>query len=341
MAVDAASLVRAVPALFGGLFLGVALVAAGAGRRNPSHVLRLGGTAQAAGLVLVAVSWSPTVVVGAAGVAGLGFGIAEASGAALARDVGGNGVGHALLGLTAATAATAALTPLAVVFGGTTFVREVLAAAAVPHLLAALALPWRKVPRDASRSPEQAVKGSRRVWWIAVALFCYVGSETIVSGWSAVLPRELLALTPAHAAAGTSLFWLLLMVGRIASSLAISRGADALTVLTACQIGAGVALAGSAATAHTDAAVSVALYAASAAFLGPCYALLLGQALQGVTADYAGRLSACLIAAGALGGTAWSAGAGGATHHGQGVVATAACVAVVMSALAAQARRTT
>lgn len=336
---DTGVLARVVPALFVGLFLGVALSPRSARRHGPGPVAAAGSGVQALGLGLASLAGNATGVVLAALIAGVGFGVTESSGTALARvselSSPGRGTGRTLISLTAATAAAAATAPLLVLVGGTSVVRAVLAAAAVLHLLAAMALAREIRGRHHTSAPRGVRRQPLRVGRLGWAVFFYVGSETILAGWSAVLLRDALDVTPSIAAAGTSVFWVLLLLGRSAATPVISVGVPPRAVLTACQYGAGVALAGAAASAHGSPTVSVVLLAASATLMGPCYGFLLGEGLDAVPADRAAHLSAHLIALGALGGAVVS-GAVALLGDSLTWLALGACTAMLASAVARQ-----
>ncbi len=332
---DPASLARAVPALFTGLFLGVALAPTATRRAGPTRAAASGAGVQAVALGLASLAWSEVAVVLAAATAGVRFGLAESSGITLARLRGDStanaGTSRSLVALTAAAAAATA--PLLIEAGGTTAVRPVLAGTALLHLLAALVLATATTAPPQVPVPTRPAGHAPRKGWLAAAVFCYVGSETVIAGWSALLPQDVLALSPSTAATGTSAFWVLLLLGRLAGSTAITSGARPRTALAACQLGASVALAGGAATAPVSTGVSLVLLAVAIALMGPCYGLLLGTGLDAVPDDQAGHLSARLITLGALGGAVCS---GLVSLSGGGItwLAGSACIAMVASAAA-------
>jgi hypothetical protein len=336
MGTSSATLLPVVPALFVGLFAGVALTPAASSRLPLTAVVAAGAVTQAVALALLAAATTPTAAIVAAGTAGLGFGLVESCGAALARLRSTSHTGLTLTQLTAVTAAIATLTPLAVVAGGTTTARLVLIGAALPHLLAASALSANRwgPGNSTGATPPTAGRGSAR--WTAVSLFCYVGSETIVAGWSAVLPQVGLDLTAADAAVGTSLFWLLLTLGRLTGAAVLARGADPQTVLLTCQLSCVGLLISSTVTADRP-SVALTLLGAAVSVMGPCYALLLGIGLQTVDASGAARLSAVLVAVGALGGATWSAAA--ARGLDIRTIPAIACLAMALSAASAHRAR--
>lgn len=338
MAADPAELVRVVPALFLGVFLGVALSPVAARRPSLAVAVAGGAVAQAGALVLLASATTTPVATAAAAAAGVGFGLVESLGAALARLLAASHTRRTLTQLTALTAAVATVAPLTVVAAGADSARLVLAGAAVPHVLAAAALVGTgNGPAGAADATTSSAgrPASRR--WIAGAVFGYVGSETMVSGWSAVIPQRHLDLTATSAAVGTSAFWLLLTLGRLAGAAMLARRADPQAVLIACQVACVALLLASAAAAGMP-VLTLALLGAAVVLMGPCYALLLGVALQAVGPHDAPRTSAVLVAAGALGGTVWSAGATVRDLDSRWII-TAACVAMVLSAVCARRAR--
>lgn len=339
--VPTALLLPAVPTLFAGLFVGVAVSPAVAHRTGTRRTVAAGALLQALALWTLAAAGAvggAGVVIAAAGVAGIGFGTVEAGGTALTRVLRASTSGT-LTGLTAVTALTAAGTPLALVAAGPDGVGLVLGAVTVPHLLAAAALLRSSDAPPAPLVARSADGLTRTTRWTAIALFCYVGAETLLSGWSAALTQAALGLSAQTAAVGTSAFWILLATGRLLALAATRRGAEPRTVLAVCQIGSATSLAaGVATTAVLPGAVVVPaiLVGSSVALMGPCYALLLGRGVDAANERSASSTAAALVAAGALGGAVWAAAVAGTPAPLQLVtVALAACLAMTASRLAA------
>jgi len=245
-------LLRAVPVLFAGLFAGVVLAPLTIARLDGERAVAVGALLQAAALLAMASSARPAGFLAGAAATGVGFGLTEAAATSLTNRLRATS-SRALTGLTAVTAAAAALTPVAVVVAGEDLSRAVLALAAVPHLLAATVLGRDGAKRPRAVTARTGEARDARVGWLAAALFCYVGAETVVSGWSASLAQGLLDLSPATAALGTSAFWVLLMLGRLASSVALDRGLQPASLLLLCQLGAASCLAGAAFAVYTAA----------------------------------------------------------------------------------------
>ena len=307
----------AVPALFFGLLVGVLLNSALAGRVSTHALTAVGAAAQALGFGALALAPSADFFIGAAGVVGLGFGIVEAGGSVLARELAGEHTARLLSALTGTVAVAAAVVPLAI---GLTALgahpRAVYVAVAVLH--AALAVWWtldaarRREPRGGriSASAERPIAArllDRRTAValapIAVALLLYVGVETVYAGWSAAIPVQVLAVNAEQAAIGTAVFWALLATGRYFAAYVLGRGVSNRVYLMISATTAAAALAVSAATIATSPAVSIAALAVAVAALGPCYSLILGIGLARVPVAGARRATGVLVACGALGGS--------------------------------------
>ncbi len=292
------TVVAAAPILFAGLLVGVLSAPLLARALAMGSVLRVAALVQGVGVAVLALAASEGMVFLAAGLAGLGFGLAEASGTAVAREVAGDGVARLLTLLTATVAVVAALSPLLVVLAGAGLFRWVLGATAVAHLVAAALVRPVGAPRvdAAARAPARG-----RVLLLAAALFCYVGIESTLSGLSSTTVQSSLATSAAVAAVGTSAFWLLMTLGRLAGTAVLNAGARPWAVAVAAITAVGALLAFSAAVAPASPGVALALDAAAVVACGPCYALLIGAASEWMRAGSTGEVAA-LIAVGAIGG---------------------------------------
>lgn len=305
-----APLSAAVPALFGGLLVGVLLSSLVLSRLGPRAVVVAGSGIQALGLALLALAGNPGVFITAAAVAGLGFGLGEAAGSVAAKEISRHSAAGTLSALTGTVAVAAALTPL-LVFGAVRLdiAAGVLWLAVALHLATLatlLARPGIRIPADPPSETGAAGGGTRILRLVlpfAIALPLYVGVETMFSGWSAVIPATLLEIGPAFAALGTSAFWALMAVGRFVAAARARSGASpvrvlvsALSVATAGIVVAAVSVAGAPWLAL--AAIGVALIA-----LAPSYALLIGMALDRLSPAEARTATGILVACGAAGGS--------------------------------------
>lgn len=311
MGVEAADLLPSVSLLFLGLFAGVVAVAfvrpGGAG-----SLLPLGSGLEAAGLIVVALAPSVPVLLCAALLTGIGFGLVEASATALTRARSAYGTPARLSALNGASAVAAALAPLLLLAGQRALWVPILVIAAVPAVAAALAAVARaswplSADGTAARTdgvrPEPGAAFGALVL-LAAALFLFVGAETLLAGWSSTLPAHLLGLPASAAAAGTTVFWTLMAVGRFACTALLARGVrPAIYLPVAALVAAALGLV---AAVIGQGVGAVLLVAAIVVCVAPGYALLLGSALAVTPPGGAARISSALVAVGAAGGSAIS-----------------------------------
>lgn len=292
----------AVPALFAGLLVGVLMSGPLLVRRPPRTALILGSALQAAAIVAVALAGTPAVFIAAAAVAGFGFGLVEASGSVAAKSLSVGSATGLLSALLGTVAVCAAVTPLIVAAGSG--VRTTLGILAVVPLLTIAMLTGSVSPDARTEAPARRdVRGLLVLLPFAVALPLYVGVETVLSGWSAVIPERILGVDPGLAALGTSAFWALMAVGRFGAAalrrLAVSPIAILITATSAAAILMAVA---GLLVASAPAGALVAL-AAVVVLLAPSYGLILGLALDRLDPARSAAVTGALVACGAVGGT--------------------------------------
>jgi len=306
LTVPTAEILGAVPLLFGGLFAGVLGTPLLARRISLPRVVALGAATQATGLTLAATASTPATFLQASALVGVGFGAVESGGAVLAQAAGPRRATGPLTGLMACVAAVAALTPVLIVAlgagGGT---RASLVVLAAPHLGAALVLGWAADPEDGRARPSDPRDhpfGLRAIVWPASAIFFYVGTESMLAGWSAALVGRELSLPPRDAALGTSGFWVLLTVGRLAGWMLLRRGVAAHALMTGCLAAACATLTAATALLPTSPDGAVLATGLAVVACGPCYAQILGVGVRLVDDAAQSYASAGLVATGALGG---------------------------------------
>jgi fucose permease len=134
---------------------------------------------------------------------------------------------------------------------------------------------------------------------VATALALYVGVETLLAGWSAVLVRDLLATSPATAALGASAFWVLMSAGRAWGA----RSAPAGMWPRAATAAALFAAAAAGLLVGRVPGLVLAACAATVLAIAPMYPRLLGLALERLDGRSAARWTGPLVAAGAAGGS--------------------------------------
>ena len=237
---DSDGYLQVVPAIFTGLLLGVLLSAAITRASSTRAVVALGSLLQAGALVVLLTMPPVLGFVLAAGAAGLGFGLVEAAGSALARESAAAAVTRLLAVLTGTVALVAAICPLIVAFlpvPGAPSVALALVAGIHLSTVASLGITARGSRRSpgAARADERGPMPSpapapdrtrdadpvrrkfpaRDLGTVAAALALYVGVESVFSGWSAVIAADQLAADTQRAAVGTSAFWILMAAGLV------------------------------------------------------------------------------------------------------------------------------
>lgn len=311
----------AVPALFSGLLIGVLLSAAVARWISTRTLTAAGAALQSAGFVGLAMSLSAVGFIAASALVGVGFGLVEAGGSVLAREIAGRQTARLLSALTGSVAVAAAgmplliaLTPLGVA------PRAVYVAVAVLHgsiaglwMLESRGARQREVIEPAAAQPGAGAPDSEHQYPrarvavvlapIAFALLLYVGVETVYAGWSAAIPAQALSITAEHAAIGTSVFWVLLAAGRYLATYLLGRGISSVAYLLVSTLTAALALAASSLTFTERPWLAIATLAVAVAALGPCYSIILGIGLARVPLVHARRVTGVLVACGALGGS--------------------------------------
>lgn len=298
----AADLSVAVPALFAGLLAGVLVSGPLLMRRPPRTALVLGSALQAAAVVTVALAGTPAVFIAAAVVAGFGFGLVEASGSVAAKSVAVGSATGLLSALLGTVAVSAAATPLLV--AAAAGMRPTLTALAVVPLLTVAMLAGSTTPVARAEAPARRdMRGLLVLLPFAVALPLYVGVETVLSGWSAVIPERILAVDPALAALGTSAFWTLMAVGRFGAAALRRLSVPPIVILVSATSAAAVLIAVAGMLVGSTPVGTLVALAAVVVLLAPSYGLILGLALDRLDPARSAAVTGALVACGAVGGT--------------------------------------
>lgn len=297
-----ADLSTAVPALFAGLLVGVLVSGPLLVRRPPQTALILGSVLQAAAVIAVAVAGTPALFIGAAAVAGFGFGLVEASGSVAAKSVAVGSATGLLSALLGTVAVCAALTPLLVSVASDG--RPVLGILAAVPLVTVVMLAG-----SAPATPREDVPAHRDVRGLlvllpfAVALPLYVGVETVLSGWSAVIPQRILTIDPGTAALGTSALWGLMALGRFGAAGLRRLSVSPVAILASATSAAAVLMATAGMLVGSEPVWALVALAAVVALLAPSYGLILGLALDRLDPARSAAVIGALVACGAVGGT--------------------------------------
>lgn len=298
----AADLSVAVPALFAGLLVGVLVSGPLLMHRPPRSALMLGSALQAAAIVVVALAGTPAMFITAAAVAGFGFGLVEASGSVAAKSAAVGSATGLLSALLGTVAVSAAVTPLLVAAGSD--IRPVLGVLALVPLLTVVMLAGPATAFARSERPaHRDARGLLALLPFAVALPLYVGVETVLSGWSAVIPARTLALDPGAAALGTSAFWALMAIGRFGAATLRRLAVSPVVILVAATSTAAVLMAVTGALVGSAPGGALVALAVVVVLLAPSYGLILGLALDRLDPARSAAVTGALVACGAVGGT--------------------------------------
>lgn len=297
-----ADLSPAVPALFAGLLVGVLLSGPLMLRRPARTTLIVGSALQAAALVAGACADATLLFIVAAATAGMGFGLVEAAGSVAAKGAVVGSATGVLSALTGTVAVSAAVTPLAVAAGAGAM-PALSALAAVPLATIVILATGRAARRDAAPPARRDLGGLVVLAPFAVALPLYVGVETVLSGWSAVIPERTLSLSPSAAALGTTAFWTLMALGRFGAAGLRRRGVPPVAILAVGTAAAAVLIASAGLLLEAAPIGALVALAAAVALLAPSYALIVGLALDRLDAARSAAVTGALVACGALGGT--------------------------------------
>jgi fucose permease len=298
----ATDLSTAVPALFAGLLVGVLVSGPLLMRRPPHTALMIGSALQAAAVVAVAMAASPVVFIAAAAVAGFGFGLVEASGSVAAKSVAVGSATGLLSALLGTVAVCAAVTPLLVAAGSG--MRPALGIlAVVPLLTVAMLAGSASAAARAEARARRDTRGLLVLLPFAVALPLYVGVETVLSGWSAVIPERILAVDPGLAALGTSAFWTLMAIGRFGAAGLRRLSVSPIVILVSATSAAAVLMAVAGLLVASAPAGALVALSAVVVLLAPSYGLILGLALDRLDPARSAAVTGALVACGAVGGT--------------------------------------
>lgn len=292
----------AIPVLFAGLLAGVLTSGPLLARWSVRSVLLIGSALQVAAIIATAVAGNLAVFVTAAAVAGIGFGLVEASGSVAAKAASAGSSTGLLSALTGTLAVCAAATPL-LVAGASSVLPALALLALIPLGTIAVLARTAAAPAPARAPVSAAARTLVPLLPFAIALPVYVGVETVLSGWSAVIPARALPIDPGMAALGTSMFWTLMAVGRFSAAALHRARVTPLTILAVGSISATVLLGTAGLLRSSAPAWALAAIAISVVALAPSYGLILGLALDRLEGAQSRAVTGALVACGAVGGT--------------------------------------
>jgi|SaaInl5LU_22_DNA_1037371.scaffolds.fasta_scaffold01991_6 hypothetical protein len=300
LAVEVGALTPAVPAMFGGLLSAVMLVPYLEPKVRSGIQMRASLFLIASGVVASGMASSAEVFVLGSFVTGLGFGAAEVIGTSAAKEP-GVATSNVLLKLNAAFAMSALTTPI-IHIAMSNLIQTNASFWLIGLLVIAVAYAYRERPKM-TRSNASLVKLDAGAALFSLAVLCYVGAEALIAGWSSVLVSELGALSYQFAAIGGSAFWALFAIGRIAASVLTPKFIkEQQALLFWPALAATSLLVVSFAWNEVSPTTVFIAFAVAAIAAGPCYALIVGIALDTQRQQNPTAFTSFLILCGAAGG---------------------------------------
>jgi fucose permease len=144
---------------------------------------------------------------------------------------------------------------------------------------------------------------NKKVYLLLLATTFYVGAETILAGWSAVLFSENISQNLTSAPLGTSIFWAGMTLGRVVGTIASSKKLSTKSASILWSLGLSLSLILlsqiSEATPRTTFLVILVL---AIFFAGPCYGFIIGFAVSQYEEALAVKSATMFVLIGSLGG---------------------------------------
>jgi fucose permease len=144
---------------------------------------------------------------------------------------------------------------------------------------------------------------NRKVYLLLLTTAFYVGAETILAGWSAVLFSENISRNLVSAPLGTSIFWAGMTLGRVVGTFTSSKNFS--TKASAILWSSGLSLSLALLSQMNDGSSRGAflfLMVLAIFFAGPCYGFILGLAVSLYEEVLAIKSATLFVLIGALGG---------------------------------------
>jgi len=300
MQVAPSALISAVPAMFGGLLFSVAVTPLAMSRLSEGLLMRVALGLISLGLVVSGFAQEPDVFILGAVLVGLGFGVAEVIGTSSAKKLASD-TSSKLTQLNAAFALAALATPLSfVVLGAVLGPRP---AFLIPAILAFLFAVLYLGDTRIQQPKRTKISFDFGLLLFALAALCYVGAETLIAGWSSLLVNQIGGLQAEFAGIGGSAFWALFAFGRVLSAFLTPKRLPVRIALVLWPTISSVSLFSAALGWQADSSLLLlSAFAIATVAAGPCYALIIGVALDIHRTGNATALTSVLILSGSAGG---------------------------------------
>jgi fucose permease len=300
MEVAPSALISAVPAMFGGLLFSVAVTPLAMSRLSEGLLMRLALGLISLGLFVAGLAQEPDVFILGAVQVGVGFGVAEVIGTSSAKRFASD-TSSKLTQLNAAFALAALATPLSfVVLGAVLGPRP---AFLTPAILAFLFAVFYIGETKIQQPKKTKISFDFGLLLFALAALCYVGAETLIAGWSSLLVNQIGGFHAELAGIGGSAFWALFAFGRLLSAFLTPRRLPARSALVLWPAISSISLLSAALGWQADGYLPILIaFAVATVAAGPCYALIIGAALEINKTRNATALTSVLILSGSAGG---------------------------------------
>ena len=295
-------LMPSIPTLFFGLALGIAFTPLISKVLSTSNHVRSSIALQAIGVLGIGFLDSQRLFIASALIIGFGFGQLEVLITSIAR-VQKEHVGNLLTRLGIYLASAAFLTPIAI------FGLDLIGASKVIYLMIAsvslyLVISF-KTGHIYTESKNLLVLklANLKVYLLVLAITFYVGAETILAGWSAVLFSENISNNLVSAPLGTSIFWAGMTLGRVVGTFVSSKNLSAKASAILWSLGLSMSLLFlTRITQGVSHAAFLLILVTAIFFAGPCYGFIIGLAVSIYEQSLAIKSAAFFVLIGSFGG---------------------------------------
>jgi fucose permease len=292
----------AVPSLFFGLFLGIALTPFISKTLTTTNHVRISIAMQTLGVLGIGVLNSQQLFIASSLIIGLGFGQLEVLITSIAR-VESAQVGNLLTRLGIYLAASAFLTPIAIIgfdlLEASQYINITIAVVSI--YVGGVFQTDQIYPQ--SKNFLVLKLANRKVYLLLLTTAFYVGAETILAGWSAVLFSENISKNLVSAPLGTSIFWAGMTLGRVVGTFTSSKNfsTKASAILWSSGLSLSLALL-SQINEGGSRGTFLFLLVLAIFFAGPCYGFIIGLAVILYEESLAIKSATLFVLVGALGG---------------------------------------
>lgn len=302
LGVPITQLMPSIPTLFLGLALGIAFTPLISKVLNTSNHVRSSIALQTIGVMGIGFLDSQRLFITSALIIGFGFGQLEVLITSIARNQ-TEEIGNLLTKLGIYLALSAFLTPIAIIG------LDLLGASKAIYLMIASVSLYSVISFHTGQIHTESKNllvlelANTKVYLLVLAITFYVGAETILAGWSAVLFSENISDNLVSAPLGTSIFWASMTLGRVVGTFVSSKNFSRKVGATFWSLGLSVSLLFlSSTTQGASQMVFLLILVFAIFFAGPCYGFLIGLAVGIYEQSLAIKSAAFFVLIGSFGG---------------------------------------